>query len=310
MIGNNQNNSKKILLTGITGFLGSNLLDALLNEGYSVIGLKRITSNIWRIKEFLNDRRLKVINDDEIELNNLFISEKIDTLIHCAWGGVEAEDRNSFNIQLENFYYSARLFNLAIKGGIKRIISFGSQAEYGKYEGRVDETSPCIPVDAYGTAKVFTKKLLQALAEPSNTKWFWIRIFSLFGPKQNDKWLLPLAINKMLNNLDIDLTKCEQKYDYLYIKDFCRGIILLFNSENSGVYNFSSNNSIQLKEILLLIKNILKSNSNLNFGTLEYKMNQVMQMEGNSSKFYKETNISIAPLRSGLIKTINYYKKK
>ncbi|HEY5535099.1 MAG TPA: NAD-dependent epimerase/dehydratase family protein [Ignavibacteria bacterium] len=302
---------KTILLTGITGFLGANLLEAILAEDYTVIGLKRSTSDIWRIKEFLNDKRVKLIDIDKVPLDNIFAEEQhINILIHSAWGGVQAEDRNSITKQLENFNYAARLYNLSIKAGVNKIISLGSQAEYGQYEGRVDEDYPCKPTDAYGMAKIFTSRLLQTLAEQSNTKWFWIRLFSLFGPKEDCKWLLPFAIYKMINNEDINLTKCEQRYDYLYVKDFCKGIILLLNSVNSDIYNLSSNKSIQLKEILFLIKENLKSESKLNFGALEYRNNQVMHMEGDSTKFYKKNNFANSPFIESLIETTNYYKNK
>ena len=299
---------KTILLTGVTGFLGSNLLESLLVEGYKVIGLKRTTSDTWRIKEFLNDRKLKLIDIDKIPLEKIFNGENIDIVLHAAWGGVKAEERNSLPIQLENFDFAARLFNSAIKAGVNKIISLGSQAEYGRYEGRVDENYPCNPIDAYGTAKLFTSRALKVLAENTDTKWFWIRLFSLFGPKEDDKWLLPFAINKMLNNEDIDLTGCEQRYDYLFVKDFCKIIILMLNSEKSGIYNLSSNNSIQLKEILIMIKEITKSNSKLNFGALKYRDNQVMHMEGDSTKLYKEINFNTLSLNKGLTETIYYSK--
>jgi len=299
---------KTILLTGVTGFIGSNLLEALFINNYIVIGLKRSTSDIWRIKEFLNNSKLKLIDIDKIDLENIFIREHIDVLIHSAWSGVNTDDRNSFTVQLENFDFAIRLYNIAIKAGVKKILSFGSQAEYGLYDERVDEDYPCNPTDAYGMAKVFTSRLLQTLAGQSNTQWIWVRLFSLFGPKEECRWLLPFAINKMLSNEDIDLTKCEQRYDYLFVKDFCKGIILLLDIENSGVYNFSSNNSTQLKEILLLIKDILKSKSNLNFGKLEYRSNQIMHMEGDSTKLYKKINFTISPFWESLIQTTNYYK--
>jgi nucleoside-diphosphate-sugar epimerase len=310
MNGNNlkDSNSKTILLTGVTGFLGSNLLEAFLAENYTIIGLKRSASDVWRIKEFLNNSKLKLIDIDKISIDKIFSEEHFDTLIHTAWGGVKADERNSLNVQLENFDFAVRLYNLAIKAGVNKIVSLGSQAEYGHYEGRVDENYPCNPVDAYGMAKIFASRSLQTLSEQSNTKWFWIRLFSLFGPKQDGKWLLPFAINKMLNNEDIDLTNCEQRYDYLFVKDFCKGIIMLLNSENSGIFNFSSNSSVQLKEILLLTRDILKSESKLNFGALEYRRNQVMHMEGDSTKLYKKINIAISPFVESLIKTTNYHK--
>lgn len=206
MNGYSLNNHKTILLTGVTGFLGSNLLEALLAEDYTIIGLKRSTSDVWRIKEFLGNSNLTLIDNDNVSIEKIFAENEIGTVIHTAWGGVKAEDRNSLNMQLENFDFSTRLFNAAIRAGVNKIISLGSQAEYGRYEGRVNESYPCNPLDAYGTAKVFTSRVLKFLVENTDTKWFWVRLFSLFGPKEDENWLLPFAMKKMLSNEDIDLS--------------------------------------------------------------------------------------------------------
>jgi nucleoside-diphosphate-sugar epimerase len=301
---------KTILLTGITGFLGSNLLEAFLEDNYKVIGVKRSASDVWKIREFYSDSNLQLIDADKVTIGDIFANYNIDFVVHAAWSGVKAEQRSSFQIQLENFDLSATLFTHAIKAKVSKIIAFGSQAEYGHYEGRVDENHPCNPTDAYGMTKVFASRLLQTLAEQSNVKWNWIRLFSLYGPKEDDGWLLPFAIKRMLNNDDIDLTECEQRYDYLYVKDFCKGIILVLKSEISGIYNLSSNRSIKLREILLTIKDISNSKSNLNFGALSYRKNQVMRMEGDSTKFYSAFNFNPeTELKYSLAQTISFYKK-
>jgi len=301
---------KTILLTGVTGFLGSNLLEAFLENGYKVIGIKRSTSDIWRIKEFFSNNNLQLIDIDKVSLLSIFANYKIDFLVHTAWTGVKAGERNTLPIQLENFDFAVRLFTQAIKVRVNKIVAFGSQAEYGRYEGRVDENYSCNPIDAYGMTKVFTSRLLQTLAEKTDVKWNWIRLFSLFGPKEDDSWLLPFAIKRMLKNENIDLTKCEQRYDYLYVKDLCKAIILLLESEINGIYNLSSNKSIMLKEILLLIKDITNSKSNLNFGALDYRENQVMHMEGDSTTFYEALNFNPEiELKNSIAQTISFYKK-
>jgi len=300
---------RTIALTGVTGFLGSNLLEALLENNYKVIGLKRSSSDIWRIKEFLDNKNLELFDIDKISLENIFKNRNVNTLIHSAWSGVKADERKSFVIQIENFNFAFNLYTLALVSGVNKIISFGSQAEYGHFEGRISEEYPCNPVEAYGITKLFTSKLLQNLCQQKDITWYWIRLFSLFGPKEDGNWLIPFCINKMLKNEDIDLTKCEQKYDYLYIKDFCRGIVSLLDYDMSGVYNFSSNNPIKLKEILLKLKGITNSEAKLNFGAIPYRENQVMHMEGDSSNFYNNFEFKQKyNIDEGLEKASLYYK--
>lgn len=301
---------KTILITGVTGFIGANLLERLLTEDYLIIGIKRTTSNTWRIDEFKNNPKLKLINIDEIELKKIFNNYSVDTVIHAAWCGVKADERNTFQIQLENFNFSTELFLTAAKSKVKKIVSFGSQAEYGFYSGRINETYPLNPYDAYGQAKVYTYNVLIKIVKEFNIDWNWFRIFSIFGPKEDTNWLISSSIKKMLKNEDINLTLAEQKYDYLFVNDFTNILVESLNSKlESGVYNISSNSSIVLKEMILTIKNITKSKSKLNFGALEYRKNQVMHMEGDSNKLHGHLNYNLKHFEDSIRETINYYKE-
>jgi nucleoside-diphosphate-sugar epimerase len=301
---------KKVLLTGASGFLGSHLAEELLHQGFSVVALKRNASNIWRCCDFSD--RIKWVNCDNIsDAESLIVESKPEILIHTAWSGVKASDRDNLIEQEKNLSFLVSLLEISKKAGINKIIALGTQAEYGTFEGIVDETYPCNPNSAYGAAKLCSSVLLKTFSEQNNIDWFWIRIFSVFGPKEDKNWLIPATINNLLDKKGMELTLCDQKYDYLYTKDFVLGIlsIIKFNNNQSGIYNMSSGKSIKLKDMLTFLENRLSPNKKLlKIGALPYRPNQVMHMQGNSDRFFNSFNFR--PIHStfeGLEETIKYY---
>lgn len=299
-----------VLLTGATGFLGSALVETLLEEGFKVIALKRNSSNPWRCSANLNEIIwVDIDNPDEAE--SQILKHNPEILIHSAWGGIKASDRDNWKEQVKNLLFFVSILEIAKKAGVERIISMGSQAEYGIFDGIVDETYPCNPVSAYGAAKLSASVLLQSFAAQNNIEWYWIRLFSVFGPREDNNWLIPSSINSMLKKKEMKLSPCDQKYDYLYIKDFASGITNIIKSVNakSGIYNFSSGNSIQLKDILNYLETaICPVEKILRIGALPYRKNQVMHMEGNSDLFFKSFNFKPEySIFAGLDETINYF---
>ncbi len=301
---------KTVLLTGATGFLGSYIAGELVSNGFKVIALKRATSDTFRCDVFKD--KIEWLDCDNLnEIESLIIQSKPEMLIHVAWNGVKVEDRDNREEQQKNILFLNSLLDIVKKTGIKKIIALGSQAEYGYFEGAVDEDYPLHPVTAYGSAKVSVSSDLKTFAEQHKIEWYWIRLFSIFGPGEDAKWLFPTVIKNLIEQKETPLTLCEQKYDYLYVKDFARGILNVARCENdfSGFYNFSGNNSVKIKDILLLLEKRLSTGKKiLLFGELPYRPNQVMHMEGNSSRFYSAFKFKpVYEMTEGLNETIDYY---
>jgi len=280
--------NKTIWITGASGFLGANLVEFLLNRSYKVIITIRPTSSLWRLEEFLNHPNLIKLSLDEITFNNPFIEQRIDILFHCAWGGVDVNGRNDWTIQIENFNYSFEILKLAKILKIKKIIGIGSQAEYGFINERIDETYCCNPNTSYGAAKLSTFYVLKEFCEQNNIEWYWVRLFSFFGKKENNDWLVTSVIRKILLHESNSLTYGEQKFDYSNISFILSCFEKLIHSKDkSGLYNLGSNTSISIKDLITIISNKLNDYSPiLNFGAIPYRINQSMQIEGNSNKFY------------------------
>lgn len=302
---------KKLLITGPTGFLGSNLTGELVSKGYQIIGLKRSLSNLWRCREFCD--KITWVNCDNLsEAAAELVSLKPDILIHTAWNGVKASERDNWYEQEKNLSFFVTLLEIIKKTGVTKIISLGSQAEYGAFEVSVDEGYTCNPNSAYGAVKLCASTLLKAFSEQNNIDWYWIRLFSVFGPGEDKNWLIPSAIYNLLEKKEMKLTACEQKYDYLYVKDFVSGIIkILENDQNkSGIYNMSGGKSISLKDILAFLEDSISPvRKILQIGALPYRPNQIMNMEGNSELFFRTFNFKpIYDVFDGLTETIKYYE--
>lgn len=300
-----------MLLSGATGFLGSHLAEHLSLNGYQVLALVRNSSDLSRCKEFINDN-LVFINTDVVNYKESIAKYRPTFFIHTAWQGVSLEGRNDQNLQEKNITLTKNLLLLVKELGIKKIIALGSQAEYGNFTGRIKEEVECNPFTPYGSAKIAALNMLRSFCELNAINWFWIRIFSIYGIREKKEWLIPSLIKSILNDKPLDLTGGEQRYDYLYAKDFCSAIVKVLETDSeSGIFNLSSNSSMQLKVLVEKIKKIANPNAVLNFGALPYRPDQLMHMEGDSTKFNQRFDFHItSSLDDNLKQIVNYYKAK
>lgn len=302
----------KILITGATGFIGSNIAKQLLLQNFEVYATYRNSSSFTKCSAF--QHKIYWLNLDIPDWKKQILKVNPDHLIHAAWGGIEAGDRNNWEKQIDNFWFSKELFDLAKDIQIKKVIALGSQAEYGSHKFAVNELTTPLPNDAYGAVKSLTANYLRNLFKSTKTEWYWIRVFSVFGEGENSKWLLPTVISKLLKEEQVQLTSGEQQYNYLYIDDFVNNLlqIILCNENKSGIYNICHSESIELKELLLDVAELMNvSKSQLKFGALPQREGQNMLIAGDNSKFKKNfpfVGDTKNDISEGLVKTIKYYR--
>ena len=289
---------KVILLTGATGFLGSQIADVLVNNDIQLVALKRKNSDCYRCNSFKNK-----INWVDIDAEGYWKGKVINLrpthIIHCAWIGVEAHERNNIKTQIQNISFLSDLLEISRVMKLIQFISLGSQAEYGILNSKVSEDSIVKPVSSYGATKVASQQILRTFCNSNKIKWIWLRLFSFIGEYENKNWLIPSLIDNIIKGKVMDMTAGEQKYSYMFAKDFALIILKIINSNvESGVYNVSGDELISLKELVNLIGEKLNFSPKINWGALPYRLNQSMHIEGNTSELknqigdYKLTSIS------------------
>jgi nucleoside-diphosphate-sugar epimerase len=204
------------------------------------------------------------------------------------------------------------LLDVAKAVGVKKIIFLGSQAEYGNIDGKISEEHKANALNAYGSIKLACQEIVKTYCETNTINWIWLRLFSLFGEKENQNWLIPSLIQSMLTTQQMDFTPGDQKYAYLYVKDFALILdkIIAMPIE-SGVYNISSNETRTIKSLLEDIRNYINPAFLLNFGALQYRKNQSMHMEGEMSKLWSQIGeVEMTDYNKALHNSLNYYLKK
>ncbi len=211
-----------IFITGIAGFLGSNLAHYLLNKGYKIYGNDNF---IGGYKDNLNDK-FQFYNVDCCNYNEMNkILKNMDVVIHSAATAYEGFSVFSPSFVTKNIYEaSVSTFSAAISNNVKKIIFFSSMARYGEQKFPFTEDMKPLPQDPYGIAKVAAEQTLINLCKVHNVDWSILVPHNIIGPRQkyDDPFrnVLSIFINRMLQKKPaIIYGDGSQKRCFSYVDD-------------------------------------------------------------------------------------------
>lgn len=211
-----------------------------------------------------------------------------------------------------NIRYTLDAIELANKIGCTIFIGAGSQAEYGRVEGLISPNTPTNPENGYGIAKLSAGNMSRILANKYNIKHIWTRIFSVYGPYNDENTMIMKSIKEMVdNNESPEYTKGEQIWDYIYSKDVARALYLIaINGKNNSVYCIAQGESKPLYEYINILKNNINDNIILKLGVIPYSEKQVMNLQADISNLQKDTGFSPEyNFDKGIKETIKWYKE-
>jgi len=290
---------KSVYIIGGSGFIGKHLSVYLSNSYDVTIFDKWIDSAYFSAYPNIKCEVLDVISEQ------IYASfETPDYIINLAATLVTA-DRNLDNIDsliADNIKIEKNLF-LRFKGDtkLKLFVQFGSIEEYGNGQIPLTETQRELPNSAYALLKQATTNYAMLLYNKDSFPATVVRPGNLFGKGQNPQRFVPYVLNQLRAEEPLKVTPCEQKRDFIYIKDFVEliGKILEKSSNFAGeIVNVSSGISLRLKDIIDKMQSILHSSSVVEYGALPYRDGEVMDLNCSIRKLEKllEEQIDINPL--------------
>ena len=279
----------RLLVTGAGGFVGAAVADLAARNGHNVTALVRNPSSP-RAVALAGRCAIAVANlSDRDAVRAVLAQARPHCVIHSAWEGVGGPDRAG-DIQLDNIRTSVELLDSAIAVGARRFIGIGSQAEYGRHDRRIDESATTEPFLLYGAAKLSTCHLTRQRASEAGIGFAWLRLFSPYGPGDNPNWLIPSVATQILAGQTPRTSAGTQKWDYLHIADCAQGILAAAVTESAqGVFNLSSGRAVTVRSIVERIRDLACPGLQLTFGDIPFGPNQIMHLEGDSSRLSAAT---------------------
>ena len=285
---------KNIVITGATSFIGLNLL--ILRKNSSK---KKLLENIEKIIIY-------EVNMEEYKNIDNYLNIIPDCLVHLAWDGVRRPYRDDKTIQEKNYFNSLDLFDKIVKMGCKKIINIGSQAEYGIKNSKIYETDKKNPNSYYGKYKYKTFFEMDKISNELKIKFYHIRIFSIYGENDYKDTLIQNCLEKLKKNEIVQFTEAKQLWNFLNIEDAVNVLQIFIDNDEieTGEYNLASLDTRALKDYILELKEILKSNSELQFGKILDNNN--VNINPSIEKIMKKTNWKPQiSFREGILKMVN-----
>ena len=223
----------RILISGITSFLGISTGKALFKKGHEVYGILRPES---RNKERLKGEKgmqLLSLNMESFllgekekgreaeSLNPASLSElHFDTVLHFAWDGVGSLGRSDFATQEKNLAMSKAFFSWAKAHGVKRFFFAGSQAEMGR--GTREEPLPASP---YGEKKLAFSAY--GLKHHGDMEFIDLRIYSIYGKGDHERSLVKTLVRNTLRGTETELGLGNKIWNFMAEEDFARALAFL-----------------------------------------------------------------------------------
>ena len=258
----------KVLITGGAGFIGSHIVEKLLENNYDVIIIDNLSSG--SIENIPNSDTLKFyqLNIEKDDLELVFQKETPDYVIHLA-------AQTSVNFSISHPYYDAnmnvmasiKLLELCKKYNIRKFITASSAAIYGnpKYLP-IDENHPTEPMSQYGLSKLTMEKYIKLSGIP----YIIFRFSNAYGPRQKsskESGVVAIFNNAMKNNEPINIYgDGEQIRDFIYVEDIANICIKAINSNvENEIINFSTNKGVSLNQLFKVMKSLYNYTLNANY---------------------------------------------
>lgn len=310
---------KRVIITGPTGAIGMALIEYLSNRNIEVIAVVRGDSKrknqivesetVMRVECALAEmEQLPQKVQTAVEEKNWSKDIPIDVFYHFAWDGTFGDSRNDMYLQNRNVAYALDAVSAAAKLGCWTFIGAGSQAEYGRYEGKLNAEVAAFPENGYGIAKLCAGQMTRILCEQMEMRHIWTRILSVYGPYDGCNSMIMSMIRKMMEGERASCTKGEQMWDYLYSKDAAKMMYLLGEKGVDGkTYCLGSGVAKPLREYIETIRNMINLQAEVGYGDIAYSPKQIMYLCADIEELIKDTGYtSEYSFESGIKETIEF----
>ena len=305
----------KTLVTGCAGFIGSHLVDKLLEQGYEVVGIDCFTDYYLKeIKEANISNALKSDNFEFIveDILNMDKFPEVDFVFHlAAQAGVRASWGKSFEIYTRNNVQATqKLLEFYKNREIKKFVYASSSSVYGDAELPMKEDSLLKLVSPYGVTKLAGENLCYLYWKNYSVPTVSLRYFTVYGPRQRPDMAIHKFVRAIVKGDGITVYgDGTQTRDFTYVDDTVEANILAANNDVVGeFFNVGGGSRISVNELIGMMENIIGKKAKVKY--IEKQKGDVLDTWADVSKAKEKLRWKPkANIEEGLKKYINWKNK-
>ena len=305
--------NKKIVVNGGLGFIGSHIVEELLDNNEVIIIDNESTGKIKNLKN-PESENLTIIKED---INNLNLNEILkgkDYVFHlAAMASVPLSVDKPLKCNKDNLESTINLAIASKEENIKKIVFSSSSAVYGENLNMpLKENELPMPTSPYAASKASSELYLKSFTESYGLNSVSLRYFNVFGPKQdiNSQYaaVIPNFIHALLKKeKPVIYGDGEQTRDFIFVKDVVKANIAACESSYNGILNIASGRKLTINQLFKIIQRVL--NSDIEPKYLEERQGDIKHSQADVRQM-KKINFKINPdlFEKQLEETINWFK--
>lgn len=304
----------KVLVTGGAGFIGSHLVDRLIQEGREVVVVDNLSTgkrrNLNRAARFFK------LDIQSWRLERVFRNERPNVVMHLA---AQMDVRKSvedpvFDAQV-NVLGTLNVLQQAVRHGVRKVVfSSSGGAIYGEQEiYPAPESHVTRPLSPYGISKLCGEQYLSYYQRVSGLQVVNLRYANVYGPRQDpdgEAGVVAIFIQKLLNNEQAIVNgNGRQTRDFVYVEDVVEANLAVMGQETQGTYNVGTGEETSINDVLRILVGHTNSTCKELHGPAKH--GEQVRSVIDASKIRQE--LSWEPrteLSEGLKRTIDYFRER
>src|SRR5881398_2261981 len=307
---------QRVVITGAAGFIGSHLAEALLDRGYSVIGIDNLLTGDTANISHLQNRDFLFIKHDVT--NYIYVEGPLEGVLHFA---SPASPIDYLELPIPTLKVGAlgthKALGLAKAKGARFVLAstsevYGDPLEHPQPESYWGNVNPVGPRGVYDEAKRFAEAMTMAYPRYHRLDTKIVRIFNTYGPRMrvNDGRAVPAFMSQALRGEDVTVFgDGRQTRSFTYIADLVDGIVRLMLSRENDPVNIGNPHEMTIEEIAETIIRMTGSKSRIVAKPLPTDDPKQRRPDITRARTLLKWEPKVA-LEDGLVKTIEYFRTK